>query len=518
MDDEILFFILVALAALVGWLLGVIGYFKARRALREVAELRRRLGTEAAAAPVMPAAVDDTLRSGAAPVAAPAPDLAEPEPQPAATSDATPAEPSDAQPAKPNLDLEALLTTRWGIWAGALALLMAAVFLVRYAVEQDLLGPAVRCTLAALLGVALIAGAEWLRRRDRTAPPADEPAVSAAAEQDLDLTGASGSDGTGLAQTGAAATQSTPAVVFGPDLAPAALAAGGVGALFGAAYGAGPLYDLIPPLLAFVLMAAASLIGLALALLHGQVVAAIGLIGAFVTPLLVQTQQPWLPGLFGYLLFVSAAALGVVRYTAWIWLGWAATIADAMWVLTALAIGPGVDAWAPAFFVPAVAALNLWLLPPAALDHPIGRRLVWVPVAILGLTGLALCNDLQSWETRAGVLLLAPLTVAKAAQEARLRLLPFLAALLALLLFAGWSMDITDWPGPLEHPSNWTPAVVQALIATAALTAGFFAATGLWFQNRRTQPLPWASLTASVPVLALAVCYWRVALFQTRAD
>lgn len=419
------------------------------------------------------------------------------------------------RPARPALDLEALLTTRWGIWAGALALLMAAIFLVRYAVEQELLGPAVRCTLAALLGLTFIVGAEWLRRRDKAvASPPDAQAedlpgrdTPGSSEPDRDLPPGDG-----------ASAQAAPSFAFGPDLAPAALAAGGVGALFGAAYGAGPLYGLISPLLAFVLMAAASLAGLALALLHGQMVAAIGLVGAFVTPLLVQTQEPSLPGLFAYLLFVAAAALAVVRYTAWVWLGWATTIAGAIWVLTALAMGPGVDAWAPAFFVPAVATLNLWLLPPAALDHPIGRRLAWVPVAVLGLTGLALCNDLQSWETRAGVLLLAPLTVAKAAQEARLRLLPFLAALLALLLFAFWSMDITDWPGPLDHPRNWTPEVVRALIATAALIAGFFAAAGLWFQNRRPQPLPWASLTASVPVLALAICYWRVALFQTRAD
>src|SRR4051812_3422016 len=162
---------------------------------------------------------------------------------------------------------------------------MAAIFLVRYAVEQDMLGPAVRCSLAGLLGFALVAAAEWLRRRD-TVP-------------------------------------TTPAL--GADLAPAALAAGGVGALFGAAYGTGVLYGLVPPVVGFALMAVASIAGLAMSLRFGPLVAALGLIGAFLTPALVETDNPSLPGLFFSLLSVTAAALVVVRWTAWIWLGWATT-------------------------------------------------------------------------------------------------------------------------------------------------------------------------------------------------
>ena len=96
---------------------------------------------------------------------------------------------------------------------------------------------------------------------------------------------------------------------------------------------------------------------------------------AFVTPALVQTEHPSLPGLFGYLLVVTATALAVVRYTAWIWLGWATTIAGAVWVLIAIAAGADGDNWAPALFVPAAAALNLALLPGAALD--LGSAVAW---------------------------------------------------------------------------------------------------------------------------------------------
>jgi hypothetical protein len=167
--------------------------------------------------------------------------------------------------------------------------------------------------------------------------------------------------------------------------------------------------------------------------------------------------------------------------------------------------------------VPAAAALNLGLLPREALDHPIGRRLAWVPCAVLGALGLLIAVDNQGWVTRIAVLLFVPLTIWHAARESRLRLLPWLAAAQFLLLLAGWSVAIRVWPDLAIPPDRWTPAVVQDLLATAALIAGCFAASGLWFERRASEPLSWASLTASVPLLALAVCYARVAEFKPQA-
>ncbi len=464
--------VLFVLALIVGWFLGVIGFFKALSARSEIAMLRRRVESLAAGQPA-PEAV------GPAPASVPfvpptVVEEPEPEPVPAAVEPAEVAPPT-SQPAPPQRpDIEALLTARWGVWLGAAALVLAGVFLIRYAVEQGLLGPATRCVLAALLGIALIAAAEWLGRRESTRPTI-------------------------------------------PDRAAPALAAGGVAVLFGAAYGAGPLYDLVPPLAGFIMLAGASLIGLAISLRHGPLVAVVGILGAFVTPALVQTENPSLPGLFGYLLFVTATALGVLRYAAWVWLGWATTIAGAVWVLLAFLWETDANVWAPALFVPAAAALNLGLLPREALDHPIGRRLVWVPCAVLGALGLLIAMDNQGWVARIGVLLFVPLTIWHAARESRLRLLPYLAAALFLLLLAGWSVEIRAWPDLAIPPDRWTPAVVQDLLATAALIAGCFAASGLWFERRTGDPLPWASLTASVPLLTLAVCYARVAEFEPQA-
>ncbi len=456
------FGVVVIIAVIGGWMLGIVGFFKAISAHSEIRQLRRAI-QELRPLPAQP------VPEAVAPEPEPEPIVeAPPSPEPAVVEPVSAPEPAAAAKSP---DLEAILTMRWGVWLGAAALVLAGVFLIRYAVDQGLLGPGPRCVLAALLGVALMVAAEWLRRREIL-----QPAIT--------------------------------------DRAAPGLAAGGVAILFGAAYGAGVLYGLVPPLIGFVLLAAASLSGLALALRHGQLVAAVGIVGAFVTPALVETEDPSLPGLFAYLLFVTATAQAVMRYTAWTWLGWASTIAGGVWMLLAIAAGTGSDAWAPALFAPAAAALNLGLLPDAALDHPIGRRLAWVPCAALGSAGLLLAVLEQSWETRIGVLLFTPLTIWYAAREVRLRLLPFVAALLFLLLLAAWSVDVHDWPDISVPPGQWEPAVVQALLATAAFLAGVFATAGLWLERRSSHPLTWASLAASVPVLTLAICYGRVAEFR----
>ena len=302
------------------------------------------------------------------------------------------------------------------------------------------------------------------------------------------------------------------------DRAAPALAAGGVAILFGAAYGAGVLYDLVPPLIGFALMAAASLIGLAVSLRHGQLVGAVGIAGAFVSPALVQTEDPSLPGLFLYLLFVTAAALAVVRYTAWIWLGWATTIAGAIWVLLGLATGAHGEIWAAALFVPAAAALNLALLPPAALEHPVGRYLSWVPCAALGAVGLIVQLAVTEWSTRAGILLLAPIMIAKAAREPRLAWLPYLSALLILLMLASWSLDLWTRPDFVLPPEAWVPPDVSTFLWTSGLVAAGFAIAGLWFERRSVRAVSWAGLVASVPVLTLAVAYARVEQFNPRAS
>ena len=249
---------LLVLIAAVGWLLGVIGFFRTLGVRRELRKLRRIVAglrsTDSATVPVPP--IEAVAAEPYAPLSEP--ELSSPEPVAPPISVAQP-----VRAARP--DIETLLTARWGVWLGSVALVLAGVFLVRYAADQGLLGPAPRCVLAAILGVVLIAAAEWLRGREIL-----HPTVA--------------------------------------DNASPGLAAGGVAVPFGASYGASAMYGLVPPVVGFVLMAASSVAGIVLSLRYGQLVAAVGLIGAFVSPVLVNTENPSIPGLFGYLLFVTATA------------------------------------------------------------------------------------------------------------------------------------------------------------------------------------------------------------------
>jgi len=480
----VLFGLALALAVPVGAIMGMIAFRRSRQALEQVTELRREVAALRAGMAAGPAA---TLEKPPAPQAAAAPQpspwaAAPPEPAPEPTPEPMPA------PAR-RIDLEEVLALKWGVWLGAVALLFAGIFLVRYAVEHDLLGPAMRCMLAALLGLVLIGGAEWLRRRER---------------DDVQLP-----DGR----------------VLGPDQAPPALAAGGVAVLFGAAYGFGIYYALVPPSVAFLLLAGAAFAGLALSLRHGQLVAAVGIVGAFVTPALVETEHPSIPGLFAYLLVVTSAALAVVRYAAWVWLGWASTIAAALWVLIGAAVAGQADAWAPGLFVPAAALLNLALLPRAALDFRVGRALAWIPYATLGVAGLILYLVLPGWAPRLGVLALAPLAIWKGAMEPRLDRLPWLSALFFLFTLLGWALPYWAPTGEIVGtqefiqavlPGAWAPQVIRPLLFTAAAMTALYVAAGLWLERVAARPLVWSALVAAVPTLALGTTYTMVERFQTR--
>ena len=255
--------------------------------------------------------------------------------------------------------------------------------------------------------------------------------------------------------------------------------------------------------------------------------AAVGIVGAFVTPLLVETDTPSWPGLFGYLLFVAAASLATVRYAAWVWLGWATTIAGAAWVLLAALTAPADAEWAASLFVPALVALHLALLPGAALEQPIGRRMAWVPVLAVGVAGLLLAFADPDPVTRTGLLLLAPVTLAAAAWEERLVGVPWVAAALFLALMTFWGLPawsptgeiIGDGEGSIIAvlPGDWTPAALRPFLSVLAGLSGLFALAGLAGVWRRARTVAWASFAAAVPVLALALGFARVRQFQPDA-
>lgn len=161
----------------------------------------------------------------------------------------------------------------WMVWLGGLCVALSGIFLARYSIEQGLLGPQARITLGLLLGCGLLFSAEWLRRK------------------------------TGTAYT-----------------AVAALAGGASVMLYSVILAALHLYQLWPPMLVFVLLALVSLGSMLLAVWHGPVLALIGILGAYLVPLLLGgSSQDLLPVLI-YILIITASALYLQRYVQRSWL------------------------------------------------------------------------------------------------------------------------------------------------------------------------------------------------------
>jgi uncharacterized membrane protein len=233
-----------------------------------------------------PAPPSETTAEGA--TGEPAPPETTPEPAPVA---------APIRATTPHMSLEERLGTQWAVWVGGIALALGGIFLVRYSIEAGLLGPRVRIALGALLALVLIAAGEWARRSERLAGITGLPSAHI----------------------------------------PSILTAAGTIVAFADVYAAYALYGFLSPGIAFLMLGAVALATLAAALLHGPALAGLGLAGAYVTPLLIDTTAPDYWSLYIYLAVVTAAAFALARIRMWRWLAITAIVASAMWTL------PGVD-------------------------------------------------------------------------------------------------------------------------------------------------------------------------------
>lgn len=260
---------------------------------------------------------------------APVAEIAPPRPTPAAITppvkrvEAPPPPPEpDPEPEPDRPSLESLIGARLPVWIGAVALVVAGFFLVRYAVEIGLLTPAVRTILAALFAVILIGASEAARR--------------------------------------------IPALAEDPRIAQA-LAGAGIASSYATLYIAAALYHLIGPLPAFVLMVGVTALGLFLALRHGPPTAVLALAGGFVAPLVAGYDAAGIGPLLVYLGLFTAALFGLAIHRGWGWLALAATVVGFGWVNFLLVALEPVLLTGPAAFVIALALAATLALPRAGI-------------------------------------------------------------------------------------------------------------------------------------------------------
>lgn len=392
-----------------------------------------------------------------------------------------------AAPKAPRPDIETALGTRWAVWVGGLALALGGIFLVRYSIEAGIFGPGARLAMASLLGLALVGGGEFVRRRGlRTAPGGIDPAHI-----------------------------------------PGILTTAGAFVLFGVVYAAHGIYGFIGPAPAFVLLGLVGIATIVAALAHGQALAGLGLLGSLATPVLVASTAPNPWALFGFLAVVLAAAAAVARLRDWRLLAGFAFAGTGVWALLYLLDGFELDLAALSFIeVVTVAVLAaVWLggdtgEPEArSLANPDPVAIVTTFFIMLALLALGLDDALAA----AG----APYHVAAIVVSASLAALwrpaalPLLygaaVATVAVYLVSafGWALDLDFGPGGTIAGSARDPAAVAALWNAGLVLILFFLAAGLWkarafLTDRPLHAGVWAAAAAILPV-AVLLSIWFMA-------
>jgi hypothetical protein len=168
-----------------------------------------------------------------------------------------------------SFDWESLISVRAFAWLGGAALFLAAGLFLQYSIQHGLISPAARVAIGLVAGAAALAGGDWLRGK---------------------------ADWAGQATSGA-----------------------GVAILYASLFAAHARYGLIGTPATFAGMAFVTLTAGLLAMRRQLfVLAVIGLVGGFLTPFLLATNEDHPVGLFVYAFLLDVGAIAVARRRRWV--------------------------------------------------------------------------------------------------------------------------------------------------------------------------------------------------------
>ncbi len=479
--------IVMAGAILIGSIMGLTSHGRIQRLEQQVGDLRRRLDAagllpdeswSALREAAMRRTRDDKSQDIVSSRKTPEPKAVEFKPVKAAAL-ATPKAPVKAKPikAKPKppsrarRSFEEELGARWAVWVGGFALLLGAVFLLRYSIEAGFFSPSMRVGMAAVMGAVMLAGGEYLRRHD----------IKFSRETEF--------------------TKSLSENAYIPGI----LTAVGIFALLGAVYAAYALYSFISPEFAFVLLGIISLGALALGLIHGPKLAALGLVAALATPLLVQTEVPKAFLLFGYLTIVSLAALTLAKKRHWGWLNLAALFGGLLWLYIALDATQETGSYiiwlgfmALAFAASTYIAMTTKTAEKTAKEfahNPMAAAL-WAAGAAFALLLAYSVNDFAWVHYRAGlaaVAILLSVAWLRPRQSAHILTAAGLGA--ALLMIAG------------DNDQSWQAGLVTASILSVVIALMAHSRLSMTFGKLKDgdRDLLWAGFGAAFPVVLMCL-------------
>ncbi len=380
-----------------------------------------------------------------------------PEPSPAFAPPASSPTPAP-RARKSSRSLEETLWTRLPVWLGAVALALAAAYLVKLSFERGWIGPGLRVVLGVLFGAGLLGVGDFLRKSS--------------------------------------------------DYVAKGLSAAGISALFVSFFAATSIYHLVPPVLGFGLMALTTATAVVLSLRQGYIVAIVGLLGGFLTPALVGDTSTSSSLLFLYLLLLEAGLLVVARRRSWPSLPFLTLVGGLLWVLARLGAGPNAadSAWIGLFLVFTtglflLAVQGAWRLAGpekvAASPNAFAAVLRWLAVggALLAMMGLLADRDFGTLEWIFLGLIAAGAFVLARLDEDYHGMAWLASGVVTFLLFA-FTAHLGEG---YERAGEFvvTQLVFGLLIAVGAFLAHF----GSRFAGR------WASLSAATAILYLLMQY-----------
>lgn len=234
-----------------------------------VYRIERRLQIDAASVEPRPSVVAETpppVKSSEAP-SSPAPSSRPTPPSPPPPY--IPPRPSMVSRVQTDPDLESRIGSHWLNRIGIAALLIGVSYFLKFAFDNNWIGPAGRVTIGLLAGVAMVVWSERFRAKGYKAFSYSLKAV-------------------------------------------------GIGAMYLSLWAAFQVYSLIPNGVAFVMMLAVTGATAAMALAQdAQILAAFALTGGFSTPLLLSTGQNREIALFAYVAILDLATLTLVTFKPW---------------------------------------------------------------------------------------------------------------------------------------------------------------------------------------------------------
>ncbi len=386
----------------------------------------------------------------------------------------------------------------WMIWLGGICVGLAGVFMVGYSIEHGILGPEARIILSLLAGLGLHGLAEYLHRTK------------------------------------------------GQNNVFASLAGGASIILYSALFATFKLFPEFSPMLLFAAMALVSFGTMALALRQGPILAALGMLGGYIVPILVNTGSGEIELALVYSAILTFFSLWLISYVErrWLWIG--VIVGSLFWWLASLATSPMEGA--RSLYLLAVAYLFLavprfdWTL--KQIDWPedhqgtikslwqwlknlkdaelrknqideLRQSTSWFQGILLLLVTLA-----QAWSlliegvddaSPISLLLLPALLILVAARRPLFTLLPVIA--LVTTLVAAILPRLTESHDQILLEAT-SYAIQYGLIVRFILISLLFSGTAVWLIRQR-YPLPayWATLGALTPIVLLTTAYYALNSF-----